>query len=175
MARVNLAGQDVYHEVRKAVSSGRLTRPTHCERCCKKPRGKRPIQAHHPRGYEPPHVLDVEWLCGKCHVEVHCTPRMLEETTPEQRRQWVVKGGEIMRQRRTTEEWAALGRKGGLIGGRAAWVGVSAAERSRRGKLASQALIAKTTHEDRSASTRRGWETRRRRKAEADACLRTTD
>lgn len=45
----------------KAVKSGRLVRPSTCERChsC-----DRPIEAHHPDYSKP---LQVHWLCNLCH------------------------------------------------------------------------------------------------------------
>lgn len=47
-----------------AISTGKLIRPTKCERCNKdcKP------QAHH---YDYSKPLDVIWLCTSCHSEVH--------------------------------------------------------------------------------------------------------
>lgn len=46
--------------VRRAVRSGRLVRPTSCERCG----GGGPTEAAH-RDYGRP--LDVTWLCRPCH------------------------------------------------------------------------------------------------------------
>ncbi len=37
--------------------------PCHC--------GETKVQAHHPRGYEGPAALDVEWLCGPHHRARH--------------------------------------------------------------------------------------------------------
>lgn len=51
-----LATASVY----KAVKSGRLVRPTSCERCGKKCRP----QAHH---HDYTKRLDVSWVCSKCH------------------------------------------------------------------------------------------------------------
>ena len=53
----------VYH----AIELGILERPNHCESCEK-------IcftEAHHHRGYNADHCLDVLWLCKKCHVKKH--------------------------------------------------------------------------------------------------------
>jgi hypothetical protein len=54
--------------VTRAVTAGRLTRPSECERCGSpgKPYrdGRASIQAHH-HDYGKP--LDVEWLCPDCH------------------------------------------------------------------------------------------------------------
>jgi len=46
--------------VNKAIQTGKLTRPDHCESCLKKCF----VEAHH-EDYSKP--LDVDWLCGKCH------------------------------------------------------------------------------------------------------------
>lgn len=53
--------------VNNAVRDGRLIRPEVCSSCDK----KRRIQAHHHKGYEDKHALDVEWLCQKCHRATH--------------------------------------------------------------------------------------------------------
>ena len=50
--------------VRRAVRSGKLTRPTHCQSCGK----PSTIHAHH-NDYRKP--LDVMWLCVRCHAEHH--------------------------------------------------------------------------------------------------------
>ncbi len=52
--------------VSRAISSGKLTRPSFCSECkieCKP-------DAHHD-SYEREHWLDVRWLCRKCHMEHH--------------------------------------------------------------------------------------------------------
>lgn len=46
-----------------AVKTGKLTKPSACERCGVKATGRR-LHAHHD-DYEKP--LEVEWLCTRCH------------------------------------------------------------------------------------------------------------
>jgi hypothetical protein len=49
--------------VANALRDGRIARGQFCESCgkgCK-------TQAHHHKGYERAHWLDVQWLCGPCH------------------------------------------------------------------------------------------------------------
>ena len=53
-----------HHAVRRAVKTGRLTRPERCERCGKT--GK--LHAHH-EDYTKP--LDVIWVCPTCHKAIH--------------------------------------------------------------------------------------------------------
>mgnify|MGYP001613684292 CR=1 FL=1 len=52
-------------KVRHAVRTGRLVRVP-CIEC-----GEPKVQAHHPRGYDDAHALDVEWLCGAHHRVRH--------------------------------------------------------------------------------------------------------
>lgn len=61
--------QQVTTAVRKAVKDGRLVK-TACIDCG----SKRGVVAHHPRGYDDEHVLDVEWLCNTCHGDRHRLP-----------------------------------------------------------------------------------------------------
>lgn len=49
--------------VSNAVRDGRLKKAKACEQCGKRGR----IEAHHHKGYEPEHRLDVQWLCPPCH------------------------------------------------------------------------------------------------------------
>ncbi len=47
----------------RALKTGTLVRPKRCQKCnarCKP-------EAHHGRGYDPEHYLDVDWLCNACH------------------------------------------------------------------------------------------------------------
>lgn len=57
-------------KVRAAIVTGRLVRPTMCERCGVMPPdakdGRSQIHAHHD-DYDRP--LDVEWICARCHRE----------------------------------------------------------------------------------------------------------
>jgi len=51
----------------KAVRAGVLKRPEWCPRCgviCKP-------QAHHYKGYDPQHRLDIIWSCQPCHKFLH--------------------------------------------------------------------------------------------------------
>jgi ribosomal protein S27AE len=57
-----------------AIETGKLTKPTECSMCG----SSKNIQAHHHKGYDVQHRLDVVWLCGKCH-------RKSEGTRKEQR------------------------------------------------------------------------------------------
>lgn len=50
-----------------AVKTGRLVRPSNCSKCfieCKP-------QAHHHNGYDLQNLLNVIWLCNKCHTFEH--------------------------------------------------------------------------------------------------------
>lgn len=51
-------------EVSKAIRTGKLTRPAECSKC----EEERKILGHH-KDYDLP--LDVEWLCYRCHSEIH--------------------------------------------------------------------------------------------------------
>ena len=52
--------------VNHAVRDGKLLRPNHCEGCYQ----EKLVQGHH-WSYLEEHGLDVEWLCPKCHRELH--------------------------------------------------------------------------------------------------------
>jgi hypothetical protein len=56
--------------VRKAVQSGVLARPDVCQKCGEAPR-KGLVDAHHHRGYDEQHTLDVQWLCRACHLRAN--------------------------------------------------------------------------------------------------------
>jgi hypothetical protein len=82
-----------------------LIKPTACEKCgAEKP--KRDIAAHHPRGYDEDHILDVEWLCRSCHAVVHSYAKGIGRQTKEQLR-------ENLQGRMTHDQLAAAGHKGG--------------------------------------------------------------
>ena len=50
--------------VARAVRRGLIVKaPCHC--------GSTRVEAHHPNGYEPPHDLEVEWLCSLHHKAAH--------------------------------------------------------------------------------------------------------
>lgn len=58
--------------VRRALDSGRISRPFGCEECGDSPPpmkdGRSAIQAHHDDYSRP---LDVRWLCHGCHIRIH--------------------------------------------------------------------------------------------------------
>lgn len=54
-----------YGRVRSALKSGRLVRQPCVD--CGDPQG----QAHHPRGYDSDHALDIEWVCRVHHLARH--------------------------------------------------------------------------------------------------------
>jgi len=51
--------------VRRALRSGKLVRPTKCQKCGSEKGG---MQAHH-EDYSTP--LSVKWLCSMCHINLH--------------------------------------------------------------------------------------------------------
>lgn len=168
-----------HHAVGRALRSGRLVRPEVCERCGKIPT-TRGLHAHHYKGYELEHVLDVQWLCGSCHNFVHAGSlggkaaqarltdqdrieigRHLGRTrvanmTPEQ----LSAAGRHAREHQTPEERSAVGRKAGL----ASAAKRTPEERSAIARRASQIRNAKLTPEERSAIQRRAAATAKRRR-----------
>lgn len=56
-----------YTKIMRAVQSGELTRPDHCECCNRKVR----TEAHHHRGYTPPNDFKIIWVCRKKHRQYH--------------------------------------------------------------------------------------------------------
>lgn len=54
------------YAVRRAISDGRLVKPSRCARCAREVR----LSGHH-RSYAIEHRLDVEWLCDRCHRREH--------------------------------------------------------------------------------------------------------
>ena len=70
---IDTAQAAAHNAVYRAVNSGALT-VMPCARCGLEPKvinGKQRIQAHHPRGYDEAHRLDVEWLCTADYAGVH--------------------------------------------------------------------------------------------------------
>ena len=55
-----------YQRVHDAIKRGDLMRPTECPKCY---RTDQRIEAHHHKGYDPEHALDVVFVCGSCHRE----------------------------------------------------------------------------------------------------------
>lgn len=64
--------QNARQAVGRAVVSGRLKVPSECDNC---QITVLPLQAHHHRGYDKDHQLDVRWLCSGCHGISHRKPR----------------------------------------------------------------------------------------------------
>lgn len=52
--------------VSNEIAAGRMERPSICEGCFQ----EKFVEGHH-WSYEEENWLDVEWLCGKCHTELH--------------------------------------------------------------------------------------------------------
>lgn len=57
--------RDAGHAVETAVRRGELYKRNSCQAC--RMIGK--VEAHHHKGYEPDHWLDVQWLCAMCHAK----------------------------------------------------------------------------------------------------------
>ena len=112
--------------VGRAVASGRLVRPSSCDQCCE----VKPVQAHHHMGYDKERWLDVKWLCGDCHYEIHNG----------QRPQGKVPGNPHAK---------AMGK--------ARWKGVPPEERSRLAKAAVDAREAKRAANAGEASALKRW------------------
>ena len=68
------------YALNRAVKSGAITRPSHCEQCGQieelNHRGQTNIHGHHDDYAKP---LEVRWLCRKCHVAHH---RALKDQKP---------------------------------------------------------------------------------------------
>ncbi len=60
-------------QVERAIASGTLTRPEHCESCGRAPKrsDRHGLDAHHVTYSRP---LDVTWLCASCHQRAHPRP-----------------------------------------------------------------------------------------------------
>ena len=56
-----------YQRIFNAVQRGELVKSPTCQSCGK----KKPLEAHHHKGYSEEHILDVLWLCKRCHEEAH--------------------------------------------------------------------------------------------------------
>jgi len=55
-------------QVQRAVQAGVLVRPEACEGCDRT--GQR-LAGHHHKGYEGANILNVVWLCSRCHNNEH--------------------------------------------------------------------------------------------------------
>lgn len=53
--------------VYRAVRDKALIKPKSCEKCKRRLK----LQGHHHNGYDDKHLLDVIWLCQKCHTKEH--------------------------------------------------------------------------------------------------------
>jgi hypothetical protein len=103
--------------VARALREGVLVRPAACERCGRPP--KHALVGHHHNGYEPPHELDVRWLCRSCHATEHVPPgrttggragaaAYLTSTTAEQRTEIARRAAlSVPREQRVTHARAA--------------------------------------------------------------------
>lgn len=101
------------------VAMGKLVPPTICEECGKEPvrKKRRPIEAHHHKGYDGENAVDVKWLCASCHKLAHpetnvWTPeRIAKRTAAYKSRPKVPETAERKQQRREaalkTKPWAA--------------------------------------------------------------------
>ena len=78
----NKLKQACHQAIKYAIRTGKLIKPSECERCHK--RGENPIdiQSHHFRGYAWENRFDVQWLCPKCHHEVDSSLGKLETRKP---------------------------------------------------------------------------------------------
>ena len=59
----------------RAIRAGRITKPRRCPACNR----ERKIEAHHHRGYDRQHWLDVVWRCRQCHTLEHKRPANVEQ------------------------------------------------------------------------------------------------
>ena len=67
--------------VARAVASGKLFKPSTCERCGGTPT-RREMHGHH-HDYDRP--LDVRWLCLSCHAAEHTEATRVSETARQAR------------------------------------------------------------------------------------------
>lgn len=63
-----------------AVKSGKLVRPNSCEKCGV---DSADLDGHHHKGYDEKHILDVVWLCGKCHHAADRAKRRSSKVPPD--------------------------------------------------------------------------------------------
>lgn len=76
-------------KVGHAVKSGRLVKMP-CIDC-----GETTVQAHHPRGYDDAHALDVEWLCRADHLARHQKRHRASWERPGHVRAYMAKTGRV--------------------------------------------------------------------------------
>ena len=53
-------------KLNRAVKTGQIIKPKNCQICGKETKR---IEGHHWRGYGEKYVLDVQWLCHRCHMD----------------------------------------------------------------------------------------------------------
>ena len=160
--------------VGRAVRDGVLVKPDACEECDRALK----LDAHHHRGYDEAHALDVVWLCRRCHLHAERTPEQWStwarngraKVPPERRSEIAHMGGLASAARlakMTPDQRTALARAAALSvppelrsanarAARARETPEQLAERVRRAWV-------RYTPEKRSTASRRGWETRRAR------------
>jgi len=63
----SLEEKHAWAKLNRELQAGRIVRPDRCQLCGK----RRKLHAHHTKGYEPEHALDVLWVCVRCHHELH--------------------------------------------------------------------------------------------------------
>lgn len=59
-----------YGAVARALKKGKLKKPETCSQCGR----KRPLNAHHYKGYVAANRLEIVWLCSQCHGKAHSRP-----------------------------------------------------------------------------------------------------
>jgi hypothetical protein len=64
-----------------AIKTGRLRVPGRCSACGRSDSGR--IEAHHHRGYDDAHWLDVVWLCHPCHMHADGIASSPTDSQPE--------------------------------------------------------------------------------------------
>jgi hypothetical protein len=142
-------------QVQQAVRRGELVRTDKCERCGKTAaQNGRALDGHHHHGYDPAHILDVQWLCVSCHAKVHGAPAAHAVRTPEQYETIARKGMAAMLARSTPEQRSERSRKAGRAGGHARAEKLTATERAAISSRAGRIAQAKLSPEQRLAKGR---------------------
>lgn len=142
-------------EVARALRRGELVRPDTCERCGKSAAANgRGLDGHHHQGYDPAHILDLQWLCLSCHARVHGAPAAHAVRTPEQYLAIAQKGAKALYERSTPEQRSERGRNAGRAGGHARAARLTAEQRSAISGKAGRAAQAKLSPEQQQAKGR---------------------